>query len=154
MAIDRIYWDTVVFVYRIQERPEQIESLRRITNAAEAGEVEIATSTFTCCETASLWSRDLSEADQETIIRDFFDNPYIILQQVTRDVGQVARQAVRSLGVKGKDAVHVASAILAGCSELQTYDERLLRKSGQFGAPPLLIRKPEEYVAERDREGW
>lgn len=64
-------------------------------------------------------------------------------RQVDRRVGEMARDVIRVLRIPGKDAVHVASAVLTRCSEIHTYDERhLLKKSEMYGSPPLRIVKP------------
>ena len=143
MAIERVYWDSVTFVHRIQQTPEHIDILRAISDEAERGKLEIVTSTFTLCEVACLWLGSHADDVQERMIRDFFENPYILLRQVDRRVAELSREIVRTLKIPGKDAVHVASAVATDCDELQTYDEKhLLRKTGLYGTPPLKIVKP------------
>src|SRR5207253_3173401 len=80
----------------------------------------------------------------ERIIVEFFENPYILLQQVDRDVAQIARNIIRkSTSIRGKDAIHIASAIRAGVSIMHSYDEKhILPKNGKFGNPPLKIEIP------------
>ena len=41
-----------------------------------------------------------------------------------------------------KDAVHVATALVTGATQLDTFDGPLIRLSGQIGNPPLVIGKP------------
>jgi len=144
MEIERVYWDAVTFVHRIQKTPEHIDVLRTITDLAERGRLQIVTSTFTLCEVACLWLGEHPDDVQERMIRDFFENPYILPRQIDRRVSNMARDVVRVLRIPGKDAVHVASAVLTDCKELQTYDHKhLLRKSGLYGNPPLKIAKPD-----------
>jgi predicted nucleic acid-binding protein len=45
-------------------------------------------------------------------------------------------------GIRPKDAIHVATALDAGALALETFDDGLLKKSGQVGVSPLVIRKP------------
>jgi hypothetical protein len=42
--------------------------------------------------------------------------------------------------LKPKDATHVATATLAEVDVLDTFDNGLLKLSGQIGDPPLIIR--------------
>jgi predicted nucleic acid-binding protein len=44
--------------------------------------------------------------------------------------------------LKPKDATHVATAIKARVDVLDTFDDGLLKLSGEIGDPPLIIRKP------------
>ena len=46
----KVYWDSCVFIDRIQRTPGRIAVLEEITNAAEAHEIEIITSNFTIAE--------------------------------------------------------------------------------------------------------
>ncbi len=73
-------------------------------------------------------------------IVDFFKNEYIAVQNVTREVAELARDLVWEKKIKPKDAVHVASAIVAEVAFFETYDKPLIRKSGKVGG--LIIREP------------
>lgn len=144
MEPDRIYWDSMVFVHRIQKTPEHIEILRSITRRAEMGEILIVTSSFTMCEVACLSAGGHDDDTQEKMIAEFFENPFIRTVQVDRRVARISRDIIRVLpNTPGKDAVHLASAVLTRCSELQTYDKKhLINKSMQYGAPPMPISRP------------
>jgi len=141
--IERIYWDANVFTYRLARRPDCIQILEHITDRAERGEVEIVTSTFTLVEVCKIEGID-DKDEQERMIAEFFENPYILLQQVDRYVAQTSREIIRNFsGIKPKDAIHIASAIRAGASVLHTYDgNHLIPKSGKIGKPPLTIESP------------
>jgi predicted nucleic acid-binding protein len=121
----RLYWDSSAFISRIQRTPGRIEVLEHITGRAEKGEVEIVTSAFTLCEVAKGDENALPE-DQEKTIVDFFENPYILVQQVDVFVAARTRGIVRRFGLKPADAVHVASALAANAAVLQTYDSKHL----------------------------
>ncbi len=121
-----VYWDSCVFIDRIQRTPGRIDALRSLTDCAERGELRIATSVFAMCEVARIGGVPLPE-DQERLIVDFFDNPYIVLVQVDEFVARKTRELIRTYtGLSGRDGVHVASALLVGASVLHTYDDRHL----------------------------
>lgn len=78
---------------------------------------------------------------KRTVI-DFFKNEYIAVQNVTREVAELARDLVWDRGIKPKDAVHVASAIVASVSFFETYDGPLIKKGKkianiEFRQPPF-----------------
>ncbi len=77
----------------------------------------------------------------------------IILVQVDRIVAEEAQRYVWDQNVSFKDAVHVASAVRATASALETYDGPLIKLSGRVGGSPLLqIRQPEIYRMSQQEE--
>jgi predicted nucleic acid-binding protein len=141
MPVPRVYWESSVFISRIQGTPGRIDVLRQITDQAERGEIEIATSTVTLAEVARV-DEDLLPEEQERLIVEFFENPYIIIRQVDRIAAERTRTILRGGGLRSVDAIHVASALLMNCPVMHTYDGGLLRRTGQFGSPPLRIEEP------------
>jgi len=61
---------------------------------------------------------------EEQKIDDFFKHEYIKLVTLDRNVAELARQVARQHGFRPPDAVHMASAIIAGADELLTWDEK------------------------------
>jgi predicted nucleic acid-binding protein len=142
MPAERVYWDAVCFIGRLQPHPDRIAALRHWTDRAERGEVEIVTSAWTLCEVSKV-DEKLVDEEQEKKIADFFENPYILLRQIDRDVAIETRRIVRAYRLKPKDALHVATAVLTNCSVLHTYDDQHLTKlTLRVGNPPLRIEHP------------
>ncbi len=137
-----LYWDSSVFIHRIQRTAEYIQELEQITEAAEADEVQIITSAFTLAEVIRGPDSEKLPDTQERLIVDLFENDYIVPRPVDRFVGTKAREIARYHNLKPVDAVHVATAILAGVSVMHTTDGDLLKKTGKIGTPPLRIEKP------------
>jgi PIN domain nuclease of toxin-antitoxin system len=79
-------------------------------------------------------------------VADFFKNEYILIRNVTRRVTEEERDLVWDHGIKPKDAIHVATALDARLALMNTFDEDLIKKSGQLGRPALLIGKPQPSV--------
>jgi len=76
-------------------------------------------------------------------ISDFFRHEWIYIYDVDRKVGELARELMwQYQALKPKDATHVATAIKARVDVLDTFDDGLLKLSGEIGDPPLIIRKP------------
>ncbi len=136
-----VYWDSVVFIARIQREAGRIAVLEQISDAAERGELRIVTSTFTMVEVAKLNQSETLPEEQERLIVEFFKNSFIILRQVDRRVATKAREIMRAhSGVKGKDAVHIATAVVWNVPVMHTYDEKLTSRNGKIDG--LRIEEP------------
>ena len=61
---------------------------------------------------------------------------YVILVQDSVLIGEQARDLlwVHGISLKGADAVHVASAVAAGCSEFVTFDSGVTSKASELNA--------------------
>ena len=143
MPSNRLYWDSVVFIHRLSRHPEYIPVLEHITTKAEKSEVLIVTSAFTMAEVAMLSNGSTDEA-QEKAIEDFFENDFIRIIPVDRRIAKKAREILRAYpGVKGKDAIHLATAcVTPGIAIMHTYDRALLNKNGLLPGCSLTIEKP------------
>jgi hypothetical protein len=80
-------------------------------------------------------------------LKDFFENDYIIVVALDRNIGEIGRDLMRRQfpGLKPPDAAHVASALIANVEEMHTFDVRLLNLDGKVSkldGTPLKICKP------------
>ena len=115
-----------------------------VLQAAEKGTVEIVVSSIALVEVICK-NKDASIDDQK--VRDYFDNDYILLVSVDKDVCDLARRLMLAghAGLRPADAIHVATACISNADDLHTFDGKLLdlnsrtdRKDGTH----LRIRKP------------
>ena len=114
----------------------------KVLQRAERGEVVIVTSALTLAEV--LWLRNeprLPKADAGQI-REFFDLAYIRVEDVDKEIAEQAQGLVWDWDIRPKDAIHVATAIRARVTALETFDRNLIAKSGGIGAYRLMIREP------------
>lgn len=84
------------------------------------------------------------------MLRAFFDEgPDVRLRIVPldADLAVAARELFWDFGIAPKDAVHVATALAAGCDVLMTTDDALLKFSGLVGGSPLLQVTPPAWNA-------
>lgn len=136
---DLVYWDSMVFIYRVQRHLDWIADLELFTEAAERGDLRIVTSAWTMAEVVKT-DANLLPPDQERRIVEFFENEYIVIRNVDRFVAELARNIVRIHGIPPRDAVHVATALLADVGVMHTNDQDdLLPKNGQISNPPARI---------------
>lgn len=143
MPSKRLYWDSMVFIYRLNKHTQYLPVLEHITQQAEKGEVTIVTSAFTTVEVGKLPNGG-NEDEQEKAISDFFENDFIRIIPVDRRVARKSREIMRLFpGVKGKDAVHLATAcVTPGVAIMHTYDNELLKKNGLLPDCSLSVEKP------------
>lgn len=127
------YWDSDVVIALLQKEAGRVDILHSITDEAEKGRVRIVVSAFSMCEVGRVEGTPLPE-DQEEIIMEFFDSPYVHVHQVDRTVARKSREILRRFdSVPGKDAVHLATAVLAGVEAMHSYDSRhMLKVDGQI----------------------
>lgn len=142
MSIDRRYWDSDCFLGWLQAEPDKEADCEQVLQAASDGKIIIVTSALTIAEVLNLRGRPRLPADRREQTKAFFRNDYIVVRNVTRRMAEAAREYVWDHGIKPKDALHVATALDAGLSLLNTFDGDLIAKSGRIGSAFLTIERP------------
>lgn len=144
MSPELRYWDANTFLAYFQEEEGRVDACEAVLEEAEKGKVLIVTSALTLAEVLALRGakRLPPKPGLKKKVIDFFKNEYIAVQNVTREVAELARDLVWDNGIKPKDAIHVASAIAADVAFFETYDKPLTRKGNKcvkdikFREPP------------------
>jgi predicted nucleic acid-binding protein len=153
------YWDSVLFTSFLTETiPERAESFRQLLRRVEMplSHYRAVASTFVIAEVRSV---DTDNPKHQEIVSELFnaDRPYLRFYAVTRRVALLARDlTVKFRGLTNPDAVHLATALIAGADVFLTYDGArdkrnkrsgdLLALSRKIGDPPLKIATPEEEL--------
>ena len=125
------YLDACVFIGWIKGEVvngvERGKIASRILKSASKGAFNIYTSTLTLAETHKHKGlSELTEAEDNRILT-FFENDYVLLIDVDRNIGEQANKLCREYSLKPNDAIHLACALRAGCDRLLTWDDGLLR---------------------------
>ncbi len=143
MTVEKIYWDSACFLSHFHAEVGQVEKCDGVLQRAERGEVLIVTSALTLAEV--LWMRGEPRLQKEKaeLVQKFFRRSYIRVYNVSRKLAEAAQIIVWDNRIKPKDAIHVATAIHLGADALETFDAKLIGRSGQVGNPLLLIREPQ-----------
>jgi predicted nucleic acid-binding protein len=141
------YWDSCVMLGWLKQEEDKIEECRAGIEAAEKGEIHILTSAFTLAEVLRMKKQvPIARQDRERV-RRFFENEYILLADVDRQIAELAQDVVWDYEVNPKDAIHVATAMTAGqrvgIEQFDTFDGPLIAKSGKIGNPGLKIGRPD-----------
>ncbi|WP_281299914.1 MULTISPECIES: type II toxin-antitoxin system VapC family toxin [unclassified Iodidimonas] len=142
MMVEKIYWDSDCFLGHLCAEAGKVEKCKDVLERAERGEVIIVTSALTLAEV--LWMRGgpRVQKDKAELVQKFFRRSYIRVYNVTRKLSESAQILVWDNSIKPKDAIHVATAIHLVADALETFDKKLISKSGTVGKPLLLIREP------------
>jgi len=129
------YFDASVFIAHIEQelypafeyRP-RIAITLALFEAARNKQFQIFTSFFTWAEvrrirgaTDPLEPHELIEITQ--LFNEFMEREYIVPIEVNREVGEKAQELGATYGISPTDAVHLASAIIAGCPMLFLWDK-------------------------------
>lgn len=151
----RVYWDACTWIALIQKERlhasngrlvEDRDALcRAVIAEAKRGRLEIATSSLSLaevCKSAGV------QGTSEDAIAAFFENDYVLLVNVDRQVGEHARTLMRAghSSLKPPDAIHMATATIVQVAEMHTFDGRLLDLDGVLDVPDgtkLKVCKPD-----------
>lgn len=127
----RVYADANVFLAYVGNEEGRAEIVQAVLDEARRGEIEIVTSVLSIAEVAyGAHERDhgLTEAGEEAIEQLWTPASPITLVDVSQAVTRNARTIIREArkqglgGVRGADAIHLATARMFGCDEIFTYE--------------------------------
>ena len=107
----------------------------RIVKDAERGDYHIYTSTITLAEVRRIRGKQeqLTQNEIQTV-QAFFENDFIRLIEVSREIGEKAQLLGAQYGIFPMDALHLATAIHWGCDVLLVWDKRF---SARFRDEPI-----------------
>jgi predicted nucleic acid-binding protein len=120
----RLYWDSCNFISLVNpDEARRAEVCRRILEDAESGKLEIVTSALTIVEVHKAKEAQVPQ-EIEQKIGLLFEQPYIMICSVDRPVAERARDLCRLHGLRVRDAVHLATALVVEADVFQTYNCR------------------------------
>ena len=137
----RRYWDSCAFLALLENEPGTADACAETLQDAQQGEFIILTSALTVAET--LWLKDgpRLSSDKADMLNAFFKGRYIRVVNVDRRIAQASQALVWDNGVRPKDAIHVATALLHDCPILETFDRALIAKGRDIAG--LTVREPQ-----------
>lgn len=118
-----IYLDSCILIYALEDAGPRGDVVRRLLRGTEE---TVASSPLALQECLVLPIRD-----RNLEVRDRYLALFDHLESIALDAGVFVRAAElrADFGIKTPDALHLAAAQIAGCSELWTNDRRLLAAS-------------------------
>ena len=137
----RIYWDACVWIALIQdERIPLVDGgvelrgalCRAVISQAEKGKAEVLTSAFCLIEVCK--AGDIKAGHDSGRLAAFFENDYIVVVNIDRQVGERGRALMLSgyPKLKPADASHLAAALVWNVDEMHTFDDILLGLDGKL----------------------
>jgi predicted nucleic acid-binding protein len=122
--VSRIYWDTMLFVYWIEDHPDHAARINQIRTHMEDRRDTLCTSAFTLGEVLTgFYKRGALEMAAQ--IRNAFLSPQIELIPFTPETADQYARIRANHRVSPADAIHLASAAQYGVDLFLTNDRRL-----------------------------
>jgi predicted nucleic acid-binding protein len=125
----RVYLDTSPLIYTVEKHPDYLPLLTPLWAAASAGQFKLVTSELALLETM-VGPVKQNDAAVAAMYENVLRAPEIRMLPITE---QVLRQAITvraQTNLKPPDAIHAASALVAGCIEFITNDGAFRRVTG------------------------
>jgi predicted nucleic acid-binding protein len=133
--------DTAIFIYFIEENPRFLPHIFPLFAEADEGQRDLVTSALTLLEVSVVPYRagntQLAKRYELLLTR----SRGIRLTELSRDQLRAAARLRAATGVKTPDALHLVSALTAGCKTFLTNDRRLPK------VPGLRILQLSSYLA-------
>ena len=125
--MSRIYWDTMLFIYWLEDHPQYAKRVNEVYSAMRARGDELLTGSFTFGEVLAGIYRAGATGRAKEARRQLLE---VVTEVVDFTVETADRYAqIRSsLGVVPADAIHLASAAQAGTDLFLTNDKGLVGK--------------------------
>jgi len=122
-----IYWDTMLFIYWVEEHPVLAERVRRIHSRMEERKDTLCTSSFTVGETLAGFYKT-GEREMVHRVREFFRPPFVKVLPFTETAADQYARIRAELGVAPPDAIHLACAAEAKVDLFLTNDRSLANR--------------------------
>lgn len=125
--MSRIYWDTMVFVYWLEDNPRYAKRVRHILTKMEQRQDQLCTSSFTVGEVlvGPYKTGAMAVARQ---IREVFQSPLVEVIPYTIDTADIYAAIRAQHGVSPADSIHLACAAQAHIDLFLTNDAALVGK--------------------------
>ena len=125
--MSRIYWDTMLFIYWLEDNPHFAKRVDAIRTRMHERNDRLLTGAFTFGEVlAGLYRQGKSDLADKT--KRALQSVVFEVVPFTVDTADRYAQIRGSLGLPAADAIHLASAAQAGTDLFLTNDKRLVGK--------------------------
>jgi predicted nucleic acid-binding protein len=125
--MSRIYWDTMLFIYWLEDHPLYGDRVQRIFERMRDRQDQLCTSAFAVGETlVGFHKRGAMETAAR--VRNFFRGDSVEVIPYTLDTSDLYAEIRTRIGVSSADAIHLACAATAGTDLFLTNDKSLVGK--------------------------
>jgi len=123
--MSRIYWDTMLFIYWLENNPHYAGRVQQIRDSMKRRQDQLCTSAFTVGETLVGFHKR-HEREKAERVRRFFLEGFIEIIPYTVDLADSYAEIRARLGVSSADAIHLACAARAATDLFLTNDNDLI----------------------------
>jgi predicted nucleic acid-binding protein len=125
--MSRIYWDTMLFVYWLEDHPRYAKRVRHILSKMKERQDQLCTSSFTVGEIlVGPYKMGASETTRQ--IREVFKAPFVEVIPYTIETADLYAGIRAQHGVSPADSIHLACAAQARIDLFLTNDAALFGK--------------------------
>lgn len=125
--MSRIYWDTMLFVYWLEDHPRYAPRMRQILEKMKVRKDQLCTSAFAVGETlVGFYKRGAIETANR--VRSVFRQGTVEVIPYTLETADLYADIRATHTVSSADAIHLACAAQAGTDLFLTNDEALVGK--------------------------
>jgi uncharacterized protein len=125
--MSRIYWDTMLFIYWLEDHPRYGPRVQEILQRMSRREDQLCTSSFAVGETlVGFYKRGAIDIANQ--VRDLFQQGTIDVVPYTLEMADLYANIRAAHGVSSADAIHLACAASAGTDLFLTNDRNLVAK--------------------------
>jgi predicted nucleic acid-binding protein len=125
--MSRIYWDTMLFVYWLEDHPRYAKRMRQLLEKMRQRQDQLYTSSFTVGETlVGFYKTGSDEAARE--VREIFRSPVVEVIPYTLETADFFARIRAKEKVSPVDAIHLACAAQAHIDLFLTNDIALVGK--------------------------
>lgn len=125
--MSRIYWDTMLFIYWLEDHPDFGPRVQEVFEKMAARKDQLCTSSFAVGETlVGFYKRGALETAKQ--VRDFFREGSIDVIAYTLDMTDLYADIRAKHRISSADAIHLACAAAAGTDLFLTNDKNLAGK--------------------------
>lgn len=122
-GVQRLGTDTAPLIYFIEGHPEYKSLVRVVFQRAEAGEIELFTSTLTLTEVLAHPLEKQAEEIAKAYKTILLESPHLHLFNVDIRTAEKAAELRARYHLKTPDAIQITVAIQAGCEAFLTNDK-------------------------------
>ena len=125
--MSRIYWDTMLFIYWLEDHPQYGDRVQQIFERMKRRQDQLCTSTFAVGETlVGFHKRGAMETAAR--VRNFFQQDSVEVIPYTFETADLYADIRARIGVSSSDAIHLACAAQARSDLFLTNDNDLIGK--------------------------
>jgi predicted nucleic acid-binding protein len=125
--MSRIYWDTMLFIYWLEDHPRYGHRVQQIFERMRERQDRLCTSTFAVGE-ALVSFHKRGAFDMAARVQNFFRQDSVEVISYTLEAADLYADIRARSGVSSADAIHLACAASAGTDLFLTNDRNLVGK--------------------------